>query len=266
MRNLLRRSLARHAWLLLASTALLAAFQYLICAAVSSVNVGAALETVLRSLPPLLREMVATQLFGGFTSSGFLAFGWNHPVAHAIGAAVPIILAASAVAGESESGAMELVLSQPISRRAYFTAQVGFALVAILVVTAGGALGTALGQRVFAMPRFGAGLLARLALNYAALQAAAYGITLLLSAGAREAGPVATSGFLVVLVSYFAQVIGSLWSKAAFVLPWTLHEYFSPQKILVEHAAVARPVAILAAVAAACLLLAWARFRTRDLP
>jgi ABC-2 type transport system permease protein len=266
MRNLLRHSLARHGWLLLASTALLAGFQLLICAAVSSVDVAAALETVLHSLPPLLREMVASQLFGSFTSSGLLAFGWNHPVAHAIGAAVPIILAASAVAGESESGALELVLSQPISRRGYFASQIVFALAAILLVSAGGLLGTMLGQRIFGMERFGASLLARLALNYAALQAAAYGITMVLSAGAREGGPVATAGFLVVLASYFAQVIGSLWSRAAFVLPWTLHEYFSPRNILVGHGTIARPVATLLAVAVAGLLLAWARFRARDLP
>jgi ABC-2 type transport system permease protein len=266
VRNLLRRGFSRHGWLLLASTSLLAGFQFLICAALSSVDVPAVLERVLSSLPPLLREVLASQLFGGFTSSGLLAFGWNHPVAHALGAAVPIVLAASAIAGESETGAMELVLSQPISRRTYFATQIGFSLVAILVVCAGGVLGTVLGQRVFGMERFGTGLLFGLALNYAALQAAAYGITLVLSAGGREAGPVATTGFLVVLASYFAQVIGSVWPQAAFVLPWTLHHYFSPREILVEHAAITRPVTILAAVAVSCLMLAWTRFRTRDLP
>jgi ABC-type transport system involved in multi-copper enzyme maturation permease subunit len=266
VRNLLRRGFSRHGWLLLASTSLLAGFQFLICAALSSVDVAAALGTVLSSLPPLLREVLASQLFGGFTSSGLLAFGWNHPVAHALGAAVPIVLAATAVAGESETGAMELLLRQPISRRTYFVAQIGFSLAAILVVSAGGVLGTVIGQGVFGMERFGTGLLVRLALNYAALQTAVFSITLLLSAGAREGGPVATIGFLVVLASYFAQVIGSLWPTAAFVLPWTLHQYFSPQEILVEHAAITRPVTILAAVAASCLMLAWARFRTRGLP
>jgi ABC-2 type transport system permease protein len=266
MGNLLRRSLAQHAWMLATCTALLAGFQFLICAAVSSVNLAGALETVLRSLPPLLGQMVASQLFGGFSPSALLAFGWNHPVAHALSAAVPITLAASAVAGESESGAMELVLSQPIARATYFMARVAFALAAIGVVTVGGVLGTMVGQRVFGMEPLGVRLLAPLALNDVALQLAAYGITLTLSAAAHEGGPVAAAGFLIVLASYFARVIGSLWSKAAFVLPWTLHHYFSPDEILVRHAAITRPVSILLAVATVGVALAWARFRTRDLP
>ncbi len=266
MRNLLRHSFARHGRFLFASAWLLAGFQFLICAAVSSLRLGAVLETVLRALPPPLQELLSSQLFGGFTQRGLLAFGWNHPVAHALGAAVVIVLAAAAVAGESETGAMELVLSQPVSRGAYFAVQIGFAFVAIFVVSASGVLGTMLGQKVFGMEPFAAGPLVRLGLNYAALQAAAYGITLLFSTRMRESGHVATVGFLIVLGSYFAQAIGRLWPKAAFVLPWTLHDHFSPQRILVGQAAITRPVAILAVVAAVCLILGWSRFRTQDLP
>lgn len=266
MRNLVRHALARHAGFVLVSAALLGGFQFLICAAVSSVNVSGALESILASLPPMLQAMVSTQLFGGLTSQGLLAFGWNHPVSHALGAAVAIMLATQAISGESESGAMELTMSQPISRATYFTAQVLFAAGALAVTSAGGLLGTLLGGRVFGVGGFGAGALARLALNYAALHAAVFGVTLWLSAAAREGARVASAGFLIVLVSYFAQVIGRLWDRASFVLPWTLHDYFAPREILVEGAGVARPVAILAAVSAAGLALAWARFRAKDLP
>jgi len=264
--DLLRHLAVRHAPFLLASATLLAAFQFLICAAVGAVDVTGALETLVRSLPPLMQDVVTHHLFGGFAPRSLLAFGWNHPVSHALGSAAAIVLAARAVAGESETGAIELLLSQPFSRATYFATQTGFALAAIACLSAAGVLGTVLGQTVFGIERFGGAPLLRLALVYALLQGACFGITLLLSAFGREGGRVASGGFLIVLISYFGEAIGRLWSKAAFIRPWTLHEYFPPQEILVREAGIGRPVAVLGSVLALSLILAWARFRTRDVP
>src|SRR5262245_23994751 len=264
--NLLRHLAARHAPFLVASAALLAAFQFLICAAVGSVDVSGAFEALVRSLPPLLQEIVSSQLFGGFTARGLLAFGWSHPITHALGSAVAIVLAARAVAGESETGAIELLLSQPLSRGAYFAAHVGFALAAIASLSAAGVLGTVIGQGVFGIERFALGSLLRLALDYALLLGAIFGITLVLSAFGREGGRVASAGFLIVLVSYFGEAIGRLWNRAAFIRPWTLHEYFAPNDILVRGVGIARLAAVLGSVLAASLVLTWARFRSRDVP
>jgi ABC-type transport system involved in multi-copper enzyme maturation permease subunit len=245
---------------------LLAAFQFLICAAVGSIDVSGALETLVRSLPPLMQELVSSQLFGGFTPGSLLAFGWNHPVTHALGAAVAIVLAASAVAGESETGAIELLLSQPLSRGAYFAAHVAFGLAAIACMSAAGVAGTVIGQAVFKIERFGGGRLLRLALAYGLLQGAFFGITLLFSVFGREGGRVASGGFLIVLISYFGEAIGRLWSKAAFIKPWTLHQYFPAHDILVRGIGIGQPALVLGGVMAASLALAWARFRTRDVP
>ena len=264
--SLLQHIAVRHAPFLIASAVLLAAFQFLICAAVGSVDVSGALETLVHSLPPLMQEIVSSQLFGGFTPRGLLAFGWSHPVTHALGSAVAIVLATRAVAGESETGAIELLMSQPLSRGAYFAAHVVFALGAIASLSAAGVLGTVIGQGVFEIERFGPGPLLRLALAYSLLQGAVFGITLLLSAFGREGGRVASGGFLIVLISYFGEAIGRLWNKAAFIRPWTLHEYFPPHDILVRGLGIAKPAVVLGSVLAASLALAWARFRTRDVP
>lgn len=266
MRSLLRLLGARHAPFLAMSALLLGAFQFLICAAVASADVGGAIQTLMQSLPPLVQSVVATQVFGGLTVKGLLAFGWSHPIAHALGTAVAIVLAMRAIAGESETGAIELLLTQPLSRSGYFAAQVGFALVALAVVTAAGLAGTVIGQRVFGLERFGVLALGRLGLGYFLLQGAWYGITLLLSAFGREGGRVASVGFLIALTSYIANVIGALWQRAAFILPWTLHDYFSPRNLLMKGASMARPMAVLLVVMVASVVLAGWRFRQRDLP
>lgn len=264
--NLFRRLVARHAGFVLTCGALLSLFQFLICAAISSIDVSEILESVLASFPPMLQSFLATQFFGGFTPRGLLAFGWNHPIAHAAGTAVAILLAARAIAGEIESGLLEMHLSQPLSRRAYLATCVLFSLAALALVTALGLAGTAAGQRFFGLERFGAAELGGMGLAFFALQAAWFGVTLALSAFGREGGRVASVAFVVALCSYFASAIGMLWERAAFVLPFSPHHRYSPQAILALGEPVARDLTVLAALAAAGLAIAAWKFTRRDLP
>ena len=266
MRNLLRSLVARHALFVVLSAALLSAFQFLICAAVASVDVSGALAALLESLPTMMQAMISATLFGGLSVHGLLAFGWNHPIAQAVGAAVAIVLAARAVAGEAETGAIELLLSQPLSRGRYFAGQAGFALVALALLTLAGLGGTLLGQRVFHVEPFSGPALVRLGADFLLLQCAWFGITLLFSAFGREGGRVASAGFLVALASYLVQVIGQLWERAAFLAPYTFQHYFRPQGILVKGEGIARPAGVLLAVTLATTAVAWWRFRRRDLP
>jgi hypothetical protein len=266
MRNLLRHLLARDAGFVAVSAVLLGGFEWLIGAAVSSVDVSGALGAIVQSLPPFLQTLVAEQYLGDFSRTGLLAFGWAHPIAQAVGAALAIVLATRAVAGESENGAIELTLGQPLARRAYLAAHVLFAVAALALVTLAGLAGTVASGRAFGLEPFGAGELARLGLDYLALTLALYGLTLAFSAFGREGGRVALGGFLVALVSYLVHVIGSMWAPWERLVPWTLHAWYVPQDVLLHGAAVTRPVGTLLGVALAGLLVAWARFARRDLP
>lgn len=264
--NLLRHLAARQGPFLALCGGLFALFHFLICAAVSSANVGAALETLLRSLPPSMQNLVTTQFFGGLSERGLVAFGWNHPVSQAIGTAVAIVLAARVVAGEIESGAAELLFSQPLARGTYFVTHVLFTFFSLGLLSLAGVVGTCLGQAAFEMPLFSTGALLTLALDYFLLQTAWYGIALAFSSSGHDGGRVAGIGFLLAVASFFAQAIGRLWSDAAFVLPWTLHHYFSPQTILVESGSPWRLFLVLSGVTAAGIALAAWRFHRRDLP
>ena len=265
-RNLLRLLVARNALFVATTALLLGGFEFLICAAVASVDVAGAIETLMQSLPPMFQALASDQFFGGFSKSGLLAFGWAHPIAQALGAALAIALATQAVAGEVESGTIELTLAQPLSRSSYLAAQVVFALAALGFATLAGLAGTLIGQRVYGLPPFDAGRLLRFGLDYLLFQSAWFGLTLTFSAWGREAGRVALPGFLLALVSYLVHVIGSMWDAWKPLVPWTLHAYYSPQEILVQGAAVGRPLTVLCGVTAASLAVAWWRFRQRDLP
>lgn len=266
MLNLLRHLTARHSVFLIFSLALLGGFEYLMCAAVATVNVRGAIEELMKSVPPVVQAMVGNEFFAGLTTRGILAFGWNHPVAQALGAAVAIVLATRAVAGEIESGVMELLLSQPLSRTRYFIAQTSFAMLALATLSLVGALGTLIGQKFFRLEMFDTLSLLKLGLNFFLLQSAWFSLTLLLSVFGRESGRVASAAFLLALSSYLVQAIGTLWPAAAFLLPYSLYTYYSPQAVLVQNTLAGKSIAVLCSVVLICVGTAAWRFQRRDIP
>jgi len=250
----------------LAAVALvLSAFEMVLCAVVGSVDTATAFSQISQFAPPALRAMMEQNLAGG-SPAAILAFGWNHPVAHALLAAVAITLAARAIAGEVENGAIELVMAQPVSRAGYFAAHLLFGIAALATMLLAGLAGTALGQWTWGLEAFGFARLAALFANALLLQLAIYGITLLFSAFGREAGRVALAGVLVAVISFLVNVVATLWSRAAFAKPWSLHSWFEPRDILIRGDLAASSVLVLAVVASVAIGLAFARFVRRDLP
>jgi ABC-2 type transport system permease protein len=263
--NIARRQLERN-WVFLAAVMLvLGAFEFLICAMVASVDVEGVFTQMSAALPPLFRAMIEQNMPGG-TPAGVLSFGWNHPVAHALLTAVAITLPVQAIAGEVESGAIELVMAQPISRARYFAAHLAFGTGALSAVMGAGLAGTALGQLAYSLDAFGWPRLAALFLNGVLLELAIYALTLLASAYGREAGRVALAGVLVAVISYLVNAVATLWSKAEFLKPYSLHHYFDPREVLVNGNLSVVSAITLALLAVAAAAIAFSHFARRDLP
>ena len=265
MRNLLGRLLAHQRTFILACAWVLGWFQFLMCALVAELNLDSVLSQLAALVPPVMRGALEQVMLGG-SVQGVLAFAWDHPITHALLAAVAIALAARAIAGEVENGGIELVLAQPLGRGAYLGAHALFALGALVFVIGAGGLGTAIGERVFHIKAFGADRLLRLLLDALLLQLALYGITLLASAWGREAGRVASTGVLVAVVSYFVNVLTTFWPRVRFLEPYSLHAWYDPRAILVSGQNPMKALTVLATVAVASGSLAYWRFARRDLP
>lgn len=266
MLNLLRSLASRHMLFLALCLLFLGAFEFLICGIVATVDVSGMLKEVTKAVPSFLQSLLSEQVLAGMTTRGLVAFGWNHPLALALGAAVAITLASRAVAGEIENGMLELLLSQPLSRRNYLLTHILFATLTLAALSLAGVLGTYLGQRYYALNLFGSRPLLQLALNFFLLQLAWYSLALVLSVYARESGRVTGVVFLLVLASFFAQVFGKLWPAAAWLLPYSLYNYYSPPEILVESLLSTSSLAVLAGVSLLGLGLSFWRFEKRDIP
>jgi ABC-2 type transport system permease protein len=261
----MRRQLARNRAFLIAVALVLAAFEFIGCAIVASIDISGALTQVMQFAPPVLRAMIE-QNMPGSSPAAVLAFAWNHPVAHALLTAVAITLPARAIAGEAETGVIELVLAQPISRAEYFAAHLLFGAAALGGVLAAGLLGTAIGQQFYGIEGFGAGRLAALFINMFLLQLAIFAVTLAASAYGQEAGRVAIMGVLVAVVSFLVNAISALWSKAQFAKPLSLHGHYEPRDILTHGQLSVPSLVILGGFAAIALAVAYRHFGRRDLP
>jgi ABC-2 type transport system permease protein len=263
MINLLRHLFRRNAFFTAVCVLLLGGFEYLLCAILATIDIAAGLQSLLASAPPFLRSMVGEQFMD---IANLKVFGWNHPVAQAAGAALAIVFGARAVAGEIENGAVELVMSQPISRSRYYLAHIVHGSVALLLVSFAGVIGTFLGQRAYEIDKFAGGDLLLIGFNYFLLQLTWFAVTLALSTFARESGRVASTAFFIALVAYIAQAIGELWDRTAWALPYTVYHYFSPKEIAVDRAPDVRDFVVLAAVSLLAFAIGGVKLQRRDLP
>lgn len=264
--NLFLQLVRQNRVFVLTCTLLLGLFEYLIAGVVSTIDVEGILGDLMSSLPPMMQGVVGDQMLGGMTRQGVLAFGWNHPIVLAAGGALAIVLASRAIAAEVESGAIELVLAQPISRASYMTTQVLFGLTALVLLTVGGIAGSLIGQRVYGLDPFSARATFALSVNFWLLHAATFAVALLISAFSREAGRVGSVGFVLLLISYIAQVLGQLWTKAAFLLPYPIYERYNPRDLLKTGSIPLSSIAVLGSILVLGLVAASLRFRRRDLP
>ncbi len=264
--NLFLQLIRRNRLFVLACTILLGLFEFLISGVVSTIDVQSVLGDIMSSLPPIMQSMVGEQILGGMTQQGILAFGWNHPIALAAGGALAIVLGSRAIAGEVETGAIELVLAQPISRATYLSTQALFGCAALLLLSLGGLAGSLIGQKIYGLEPFGVHACVALGLNFWLMNAATFAVALFISAFSREAGRVGSLGFVLLLISYIAQVLGQLWTKAAFLLPYAIYERYSPRDLLKTGTIPLSSIAVLGSVLVLGLAAASMRFRRRDLP
>ncbi len=206
--------------------------------------------------------------FGGgdiFSLTGAVALGFVHPIAVGLNLVFAVGFAAAAVAGERQRGTLEVLLSRPLSRRGtYATLAVAGAVfigVTIAALVTGSFLGSAATGRA---AELGAGNLPILWLNGALLFWAFGAIALLASVSFDRLTPAIGISLAIVLVSYFLDVLGSLWPDAKWLQPYSLFYYVDAKADLAGLPNTSDFV-ILAAVIAIAVAAALVIFPRRDL-
>lgn len=192
---------------------------------------------------PMLRELLESnptfeQLsqFGSgnfFSVPGALTLGFQHPFLIAIIGVIAAGSSATAIAGERQRGTLEVLLARPLSRRAVYLSILVALVVLVALLVLALLIGMVAGLAVHdlasdvdlaAMPLvFGNG-----ALLWGAF--ATFGLAA--SVSFDRAGPALglSIGFLV--LNYFVEILGSLWTDVAWSQEYSLFHHFQPGELL----------------------------------
>jgi len=210
---------------------------------------------------PFLRLMGADP----FSLAGAVALGWVHPIGIGLQVIFPLGVGALAIAGERQRGTLEVLLSRPVSRRAFYltclVALVGFAAVTTLAAVAGTVLGAVANGVTSDLD---GSELAFLGINTVLLLAAFGAVSLAASASFDRLGPPLTIGIAVLIVGYLFEVLGTLWPDAAFLQRWSPFHYLRPLEILSGRGDTTDLVVLAGIFLAATAYGLW-RFPRRDL-
>jgi ABC-2 type transport system permease protein len=206
--------------------------------------------------------------FGGgdvFSLAGSIALGYVHPIAIILVSIFAIGFATSAIAGERQRGTLEVLLARPVSRRTVYVTELAAVLLFIGLVLASASIGTVIGSAA-------AGILDELAvdrlpmlwLNGMLLWGTFAAIGLAASASFDRLTPALGITLAIVIVSYFLEILGSLWPDAQGLQKYSLFHYLASRDILSGTVDPFGP-ALLAVVGAVAIGVALAVFPRRDL-
>ncbi len=206
--------------------------------------------------------------FGGgdlFSLPGAIAVGFIHPIAVALSLVFALGFAVAAVAGERQRGTLEVLLARPLSRRriygTFLVATIVFLAIAIAAQVLGTIIGAALGG---AMGELRPDRLAVMWLNGVLVFGAFGAVSLAASVSFDRLGPALGLSLAFVLISYFLEIIGSLWTAAKGLQPYSLFHYLDPRGAL-NGTTTTGDWLVPIAVSAVAILVALTVFPRRDL-
>jgi len=168
-----------------------------------------------------------------FTLPGALTLGLQHPLAIAFVGIFAVGSTVSAVAGERESGTLEVLLSRPISRRMLYVTLAAAAATLIAIVLLALLGGQLIGVMIQGVTdELDRGLRPLVFLNGLMLWAAFAAFGLAASVSFDRHAPALGLTIAYLLVNYFLEILGSLWRDVAWSQQYSLFHHFNPGAIL----------------------------------
>jgi ABC-2 type transport system permease protein len=200
-----------------------------------------------------------------FTLPGTISLGFQHPLSLALIGIFAVGAASTAVAGERQRGTLELLLSRPLSRRTlYVSVALALLLIVALIVALilAGMVASAAAQDI--LDQLDLGRMPLVLLAGILLWGAFASFSLAASVSFDRAGPAMGISLAYLLVNYFLEVLGSLWTDAAWTQQYSLFHHFLPTEILAGSAD-AGDLLILAVATVLPIVYALIVFPRRDL-
>jgi ABC-2 type transport system permease protein len=170
-----------------------------------------------------------------FTLAGSMTLGFQHPLAIAMIGIFAVGAGATAVAGERARGTLEVLLARPISRTTLYVSILIALLVAVLVVIIAILAGMVGGAAVLGIAdEVDLARMPLVVVNGFGLWAAFTTFSLAMSVTFDRPGPAIGLSLGWLMLHYFLEILGSLWTDAAWTQEYSLLHHFAPGEILTD--------------------------------
>jgi ABC-2 type transport system permease protein len=247
----------------------------LVIVVVAGIAWGVLIPVVYNAFSDVIRDLANSRAFPEemlnigsgslFTLPGSITLGLQHPLALSMLGIFAVGASSTAVAGERARGTLEVLLARPISRTTLYVSILAALLLIVLVVLSailGGMVG---GAAVIGLgDELDTGRLPLVILNGFGLWAAFTTFGLAASVTFDRPGPAIGLSLAWLLIHYFLEILGSLWTDAAWTQQYSLLHHFDPGAILTG---TLEPIDLVIVYAAAIVPLIYALlvFPKRDL-
>ena len=215
----------------------------LVAVLVAAIAWGALIPVIYNEFSDVIRDLANSGAFPQemmnigsgslFTLPGSITLGLQHPLGIAMLGIFAVGASATAVAGERARGTLEVLLARPISRTTlYVSILVALLLIVLIVLSAiiGGMIGSA--TVIGIADELDLGQLPLVLVNGVGLWAAFTTFGLAMSVTFDRPGPAIGITLAFLLINYFLEILGSLWSDAAWLQQYSLLHHFDPGAIL----------------------------------
>lgn len=210
---------------------------------------------------------IAFRLAGLNPLTTWTSLGQVHPIFLVAAFLFAIGLGARAVAGELESGGLDLVLARAVSRRRYLASHVAVLVPGAALLAVGYAAGAVVADRIFDPPGGPLGILRMaMAAGQAWLLFLAIGaLAMCISTLTSERSRALTTTVAIVLGMYVGNFLFALWTPLEALTYGTLFHYFNPGPTIQFGDVAWRDSGVLVGFAIVMLAAAFAIFSRRDL-
>lgn len=253
--------------LIIFSGIFIAFMQFLLLLIITTIDYAPIFEAIITQLPSQIRMFIMSEFLQTFSPEGAAAFGFNHPLVISVMAISAIVIPARHIAGEAETGTLEIMLSYPVKRWQHLITIWFSSAVELLVIVLCGWLGSFLAiaifhtfteQIIFGMLKIGINLWMFF------LLISSY--TLLISTYSKEGGKTGLRSAAITLVFYLLHVLSSMWQEISFLKLYNIFDYYLPVKLMFGEREILLHICVLSILMAICLLLAIKQFNKRDIP
>ncbi len=241
--------------------------QFLIIWIFASFDYMPIIEALLNQLPQQLRVLFSEQFFTYLSIKGAAAFGFNHPLVLFVLGLLAITTSSRQIAGESESGILELQLAYPIRRKTLIiTLWISISFMMLLVLLSG-ILGSILALSL--KGKFSAEIvlqLIKIVVNLWFLYILIMTYSLLLSSMGKEASKSGLQSAAITLLFYFTFFLGGIWQPLAPLQTFNIFNYYQPQKLMFDKVSFGINLLVLVILIVIGFVVGIRQFIRRDIP